>query len=172
MLEMPVIGAKVPSKRRPPMPMGGSPMPPAFPPPGIKLLPLKAKACSSNKLGPQPPPCPPPARLLHKEQMKRKQRLLGQSWVERQVELEARRMELWKAKSKLEEDAKTKETKLEEEAAGEKPHEVIELIDLLMAVVDDSSEEENEGSARAETDPYMQSKCLNKVRRPETDPYM
>ena len=50
-----------------------------------------------------------------------------------------------------------------------KPHDVIELIDLLMA---DSSEEKNEGSARAETDPYMQSKCLNKVRRPETDPYM
>ena len=49
MLEMPVIGAKVPSKRRPPMPMGGSPKPPAFPPPGIKLLPLKAKACSRNK---------------------------------------------------------------------------------------------------------------------------
>jgi hypothetical protein len=97
------------------------------------------------------------------------QGLLEQPWVERQVELEARRMELWKAKSKLEEDAKTKETKLEEEAAGEKAHEVIELIDLLMA---DSSEEENEGSARAETDPYMQSKCLNKVRRPETDPYM
>ena len=167
MLEMPVIGAKVPSKRRPPMPMGGSPKPPAFPPPGIKLLPLKAKACSRNKLGPQPPPCPPPARLLQEEQMKRKQRLLEQPWVERQVELEARRMELWKAKSKLEEDAKTKETKLEEEAAGEKPHEVIEL-------VMDSSEEEN-----AETDPYMQStdphmqsKCLNKVRRPETDPYM
>ena len=147
MLEMPVICAKVPSKRRP---MGGSPKPPAFP-----LLPLKAKACSRNKLGPQPPPCPPPARLLQEEQMKRKQRLLEQPWVERQVELEARRMELLKAKSKLEEDAKTKETKLEEEAAGEKPHEVIELIDLLMAVVDDSSEEENEGSARAETDPYM-----------------
>jgi hypothetical protein len=140
------------------MPMGGSPKPPAFPPPGIKLLPLKAKACSRNKLGPQPPPCPPPARLLQEEQMKRKQRLLEQPWVERQVELEARRMELWKAKSKMEEDAKTKETKLEEEAAGEKPHEVIE--------------EENEGSARAETDPYMQSKCLNKVHRPETDPYM
>ena len=44
-----------------------------------------------------------------------------------------------------------------------------ELIDLLMA---DSSEDESEGSARAETDPYMQSKCLNKVRKPETDPYM
>ena len=175
MFEMPVIGTKVPSKRRPPMPLGGSPKPPAFPPPGIQLLPLKAlppKACSKNKLGPPPPTCPPPARLLHEEQMKRKQRLLGQPWVERQVELEARTMELWKAKSKLEEDAKTKETKLEEEAAGTKPHEVIELIDLLMAVVDDSSEEENEGSARAETDPYMQSKCLNKVHRPETDPYM
>ena len=119
MLEMPVIGAKVPSKRRPPMPMGGSPKPPAFPPPGIKLLPLKAKACSRNKLGPQPPPCPPPARLLQEEQMKHKQRLLEQPWVERQVELEARRMELLRAKSKLEEDAKTKDTKLVEEAAGE-----------------------------------------------------
>ena len=41
-----------------------------------------------------------------------------------------------------------------------------------MAVVDDSSEEGNEGSARAETDPYMQSKCWNKGHRPETDPYM
>ena len=61
------------------------------------MLPLKAKACSRNKLGPQPPPCPPPARLLHEEQMKRKQRLLEQPWVERQVELEARRMELLKA---------------------------------------------------------------------------
>ena len=170
MLEMPVMGAKVPSKRRPPMPMGGSPKPPAFPPPGIKLLLLKAKACNRNKLGPQPPPCPPPARLLQEEQMKRKQRLLEQPWVERQVELEARRLELWKAKSKLEEEAKTKETKLEEEAVKRRRlSKLHKLIDLL-AVED--SEEEKEGSARAETDPYMQSKCLNKVHRPETDPYM
>ena len=144
MLDMPVIGAKVPSKRRTP---GGSPKPPDFPPPGIRLLPLKAKsraafpppkACSKNKQGPQPPQSPPPERLLQKEQMKRKrqgpqppqspppeqllqkeqmkrkQRLQEQPWVERQLELEARRMELLRAKSKLEEDAKTKDTKLVE----------------------------------------------------------
>ena len=149
MLDMPVIGAKVPSKRRPP---GGSPKPPDFPPPGIRLLPLKAKsrpafpppkACSKNKQGPQPPQSPPPERLLQKEQMKRKkqgpqppqspppeqllqkeqmkgeQRLQEQPWGERQLELEARRMELLRAKSKLEEDAKTKDTKLVEEASGE-----------------------------------------------------
>ena len=278
MLDMPVIGAKVPSKRRPP---GGSPKPPDFPPPGIRLLPLKAKsrpafpppkACSKNKQGPQPPQSPPPERLLQKEQMKRKkqgpqppqspppeqllqkeqmkrkkqgpqppqspppeqllqkeqmkrkQRLQEQPWVERQLELEARRMELLRAKqlelearrmellrakSKLEEDAKTKDTKLVEEAAGEMrntrqdelPKQVeqqllcpscqahgapfcppganfcgrcgVSLMGVI--IIDDdtsSSKEENEGSARAETDPYMQSKCLNKVRRPETDPYM
>ena len=118
---MPPIGAKVPSKRGP----GGSPKPPDFPPPAIQLLPLRAKsrpafpvpkACSKNKQGPQPPAFPPPEELL--QQMKRKQRLQEQPWIERQLELEARRMELWKTKSKLEEDAKTKETKLEEEAAG------------------------------------------------------
>ena len=239
MLDMPVIGAKVPSKRRPP---GGSPKPPDFPPPGIRLLPLKAKsrpafpppkACSKNKQGPQPPQSPPPERLLQKEQMKhkkqgpqppqspppeqllqkeqmkRKQRLQEQPWVERQLELEARRMELLRAKSKLEEDAKTKDTKLVEEAAGEMrntrqdelPKQVeqqllcpscqahgapfcppranfcgrcgVSLMGVI--IIDDdtsSSKEENEGSARAETDPYMQSKCLNKVHRPETDPYM
>ena len=165
MLDMPVIGAKVPSsKRRTP---GGSPKPPDFPPPGIRLLPLKAKsrpafpppkACSKNKQGPQPPQSPPPERLLQKEQMKRKrqgpqppqspppeqllqkeqmkrkQRLPEQPWIETQLELEAKRMELLKAKqldlearrmellrakSKLEEDAKTKDPKLVEEAAGE-----------------------------------------------------
>ena len=140
MLDMPVIGAKVPSKRRPP---GGSPKPPDFPPPGIRLLPLKAKsrpafpppkACSKNKQGPQPPQSPPPEQLLQKEQMKRKQRLPEQPWIETQLELEAKRMELLKAKqldlearrmellrakSKLEEDAKTKDPKLVEEAAGE-----------------------------------------------------
>ena len=236
MLDMPVIGAKVPSsKRRTP---GGSPKPPDFPPPGIRLLPLKAKsrpafpppkACSKNKQGPQPPQSPPPERLLQKEQMKRKkqgpqppqspppeqllqkeqmkgkQRLQEQPWVERQLELEARRMELLRAKSKLEEDAKTKDPKLVEEAAGEMrntrqdelPKQVeqqllcpscqaptlpranfcgrcgVSLMGVI--IIDDdtsSSKEENEGSARAETDPYMQSKCLNKVHRPETDPYM
>jgi hypothetical protein len=251
MLDMPVIGAKVPSsKRRTP---GGSPKPPDFPPPGIRLLPLKAKsrpafpppkACSKNKQGPQPPQSPPPERLLQKEQMKRKrqgpqppqspppeqllqkeqmkrkQRLPEQPWIETQLELEAKRMELLKAKqldlearrmellrakSKLEEDAKTKDPKLVEEAAGEMrntrqdelPKQVeqqllcpscqaptlpranfcgrcgVSLMGVI--IIDDdtsSSKEENEGSARAETDPYMQSKCLNKVHRPETDPYM
>jgi len=123
----------------------------------------------------------------------------------KQLELEARRMELLRAKSKLEEDAKTKDPKLVEEAAGEMrntrqdelPKQVeqqllcpscqaptlpranfcgrcgVSLMGVI--IIDDdtsSSKEENEGSARAETDPYMQSKCLNKVRRPETDPYM
>ena len=40
--------------------------------------------------------------------------------------------------------------------AGAKPVRYsLAAIDLLMAVVDDNSEEENEGSARPETDPYM-----------------
>ena len=73
---MPVIGAKVQSNRRPPMPLRGGPTPPAFPPPGFQLLPLAPlppKACSKNKLGPQPPPCTPLERLLLKRQAKSKE---------------------------------------------------------------------------------------------------
>ena len=210
---MPPIGAKVPSKRGP----GGSPKPPDFPPPAIQLLPLRAKsrpafpvpkACSKNKQGPQPPQSPPPEQLLQKEQMKHKQRLQEQTWVDGQLELEARRMELLRAKSKLEEDAKTKDTKLVEEAAGEMrntrqdelPKQVeqqllcpscqahgapfcppganfcgrcgVSLMGVIIIDDDTSSKEDNEGSAWAETDPYMQRKCLNKVHRPETDPHM
>ncbi len=74
-------------------------------------------------------------------------------------------MSLLKTRASLEEEARTKETKLKEEADTRKRRSTLhKLIDLLL---------ERAGSTRAtETDPHITPSKRHKVHRPETDLYM